>query len=1057
MTIGQVYDGVREPDIARLTSGGVTYTCFVTMNAPDNGIHAAIHVEQEDGQSVLLDRAVVYSDPDLSEGYADCPKVIARGSTFILHWVTGPADSESMTSTLLHRSLFDVTDIAGGWSDQGTSSTHVTMMFDVDPILDHATDFALVHRSGDEQWSIYRVTSPYGWTDNVWGPRNDSVVIADRVMGIAADTTDLLVTWQGDVETFGQLYTFRTDTATGMDVAIEESMADLETGDNEFTAVGHCRTGTREWMLVVEFNDANNHWEEGEDPFDTPVAGPQNYLRGIAWKLLDGSDASPATDAQWCWNLHMVSRPWTWASGVALTSNVYVAVSFKQIHDGQEWGQTYGYVVDLDYLGTSTSTAAQQVYPKPVGAAMNGTFDGRPTAWTPGAIASLSPGIGKRMNHVSHVVGPPQYDNGPALKSVSFAHLAWSRLVTVTYDEGELEPAISRVREWVHYHEEPWIIRRDSKEPSAPNANYKGAMHRASGMAIECASMLVMPGGVTSLYDGVQIVEQGFLWAPEVTLASANDASGGMTEGGDYWYVANYVWTDRLGQLYRGPLSVPQMVTISANHEAVTVTIRTMTLSMKDATRHYPDASPIYIELWRTSVTGVSAGEAAEQVLGVYTFRRVYGGTQTDYRLSNTPENDRTTYSIDFVEGVADSQLLLHEPLAWQLDTTTLQWASEPPNPHTPLRVATVWQNRLWGVNPEDDREILYSDEILPLGTQYVAPEFTDSGRFRFDGRGEIVALHAMDTRIYAFARDAIYAIEGDAGNLFSATIAEGIGCIEPRSVVTIPGVGIVFQAPKGLYLLDRTTAVRYIGANVEDDVRDGGNIRSAELLEDRHQVRLELDGAPSGSTISPRVLVFDYLPFTYQDPQMPTPRWSRFNAPAVGNASTTRLNQMQSGTMWRGESGEALHVFLQSGGLAVERAFDDTVFADTTHTATVAIPIDITTDWISLAGIAGLKRVREVGINTRRLNDGEMSVDYFYDNDGSFNDAQTPETKTWASPAPAYMPGMFAVQKVSAIKLRIYESGSVPQTENVRLEAITLKAGIKRGPRKVPASQRGT
>lgn len=1044
MTIGQVYDGVREPDIARLTTAGVTYTCFVWVNEPDNGIHAAIHVEQEDGQSVLLDRAVVYTDTARTGGYTDCPKVIARGTIFILHWVTGPADAESLTDTLIHRSLFDVTDIATGWDSQGSVTSHATMMFDVDPILDHATDFALIHRTGDEQWSIYRVTTPYAWASNVWGPRNDTVVIADRVMGIAADTTDLLVTWQGDVETFGQLYTFRTDTATGVATSINESMADLLTGDNEFTAVGHCRTGTREWMLVVEFNDANHHWSEGEDPFDTPVAGPQNYLRGIAWKLLDGSDASPSTDAQWCWNLHMVSRPWTWASGVALTSNVYVCVSFKQIHDGQEWGQTYGYVVDLDYRRSSQASGVRQVYPKVVGAAMNGTFDGRPTAWTPLGIASLSPGIGKRMNHVSHVVGPPQYTLGPALKSVSFAHLAWSRMVTVTRDEGELEPAISRVREWVHYHEEPWMHRRDPKEPSAPSTeNYKGSMHRASGMAEECAGLLVLPGGVTSLYDGAQIVEHGFYWAPEVTLASLND-SGSLTEGGDYWYVANYAWTDRRGQLHRGPLSVPQMVTIGEGHDSVTVTIRMMTVSMKDYTLYYPDASQIFVELWRTSVTGVDDAETAEQALGVYTFRRVYGGDSnaTGYQLRDTRVNDRTTFADDFVEGASDSRLLNHEPLQWQLNTSTLQWTPEPPNPHTPLRLAAVWQNRLWGVNPEDDREILYSDEILPLGTQYVAPEFLDTGRFRFDGRGEIVALFAMDTRGYIFTREAIYSLEGDPGALFMSAISEGLGCIEPRSIVSAPAFGVFFQADRGIYLLSRETGVEYVGKDVEDIMRDAGNVRAASLKRDSHQVRFVLNGAPTSSDVSPRVLIYDYL----------RKLWSVIEAPEVGSASTERLNEMQGGCTWRGESGEDLHVFLQSGGLAVERASDDTTYADTTHTATAGVGIDITTGWIEFGEYA---RVSRFGLLLDRPTGSAITIEIAYDRFGTYTTTAT-QTHSISSATTPYHEVRLQTQKFAAIMIRIYESGTVTQANTLRVTRLSFLAAPKRGLRRVPAAQIG-
>jgi hypothetical protein len=47
-------------------------------------------------------------------------------------------------------------------------------------------------------------------------------------------------------------------------------------------------------------------------------------------------------------------------------------------------------------------------------------------------------------------------------------------------------------------------------------------------------------------------------------------------------------------------------------------------------------------------------------------------------------------------------------------------------------------------------------------------------------------------------------------------------------------------------------------------------------------------------------------------------------------------------------------------------------------------------------------------------------------------------------------------VQKCTAFRIRIRETGSVPTTENISITAITLIAGVKRGHSRVPAAQIG-
>lgn len=1059
MSIDQIFTGLSQPDVARTTYGGVTFTCVSYLDETINGVRAMIFVEQADGQRTLLDDSTIFEDSNRSN-IVDSPKALGRGQYFIVHWMTGPADTEAVEDTELHRSIFNLAEIASGWESQGNIATHATMMYDVHPIEGHATDFVLVHRTGDDQFSIYRFEPTYAWIDATWGPDNLAIDIATRVLGITADTTDTLVSWQrNDGEHNGQLWTVRVTTATGSagGSAIAPTFGlpaadDLLDNNNDFVQVTHARVTATAWMVIAEFVDRS--FTNAGAP-DVPFTDGK-YLRAVGFTTITALTALRLHNAHWFWHGSLISKAWSWASGIGLARNVYAVIGFKSIRDGQEFFEQYGFVVDFDFASVAGASEAQTVYPKVVDALMSGAFDGRPSGWMPGNLIndSVDGPQGRRANHLSHAVDPPAYVNGPDLKSITTAHLAWGRLVPVVTEQGELEPAMPRVRLLTHYHEAPWTIRRDSKEPTAPDENYRGAAHRCSGPAVEAAGFLVRPGGVTALYDGHMLVEHGFFHTPEIFQTEVSNG-GGLEPTATYWYTCNYAWPDKKGQLHRGPLAQPVEVTTTGTDLTVTLTVRTMTLSQKDSPRH--NGSDIYIEFWRTSVDGLSTDETEEQAIGIYTFRRLHGansGAAGDFQLRDTPTNDRSTHSIEMIDVWPDSDLITQEPAPWQLNTSTLQWTPPPPMPHMPLRILTVWENRVWGVNPEDDRTIVYSDEILPLGTQYVAPEFLDTNTYRFDGRGEIVAMRPMDNRLFIFTRDGIYALVGDPNNglgegatLRLEVVADAIGCIEPRSVCLIPAVGIFFQSPKGPYLFTRETGLQYIGAEVEDDMRAAGNIRSAVLLEDRHQIRVSIDGTPSGASIFPRVLIFDYL----------VKKWSRINAPAVGSAATARLNQQQSACQWRGESGEALHVMLQQGAMGIERASDDESFVDEAAAGDLSVDIDITTAWISLAGIGGLKRVREVGVQAERLNDDvELSIDYLGDNDGTFDDDALPEHFEQMVDDTGYVPYRPARGKVSAFKVHIYESGTIPPTANLKITGMSVSVGVKQGLKKVVGSQKG-
>lgn len=122
---------------------------------------------------------------------------------------------------------------------------------------------------------------------------------------------------------------------------------------------------------------------------------------------------------------------------------------------------------------------------------------------------------------------------------------------------------------------------------------------------------------------------------------------------------------------------------------------------------------------------------------------------------------------------------------------------------------------------------------------------------------GDCNALADLDGKLIIFKQDYIYVITGSPGNatgsnstLRQATnVHSPVGCSEPNSVVRTP-VGIMFKSPKGIYLLDRSLSLSYIGAQVE--VYNTLTITSSVLLLRENKVKF--------ATLEGPVLTYDYF-----------------------------------------------------------------------------------------------------------------------------------------------------------------------------------------------------
>ena len=1038
MSTESIYAGASQADVASLTTNGITFECSVWLAGATGAregtrVEAKVFALGEGGQRVLVDAAVVATP---AGDYVDCPRVLAASSAddslFVVHWIDV---DENEGSHALHRALFDVTDIAAGWAPQGSVSLYETLQYDHAEVVG-ASDggFVIARRTAADTISITRFASPWTWIAVDWGPTNIAgLIIDDTILGCYAHEADntLLISYQSALT----LRTISRTASGGNAVGNEETLGTIDSEtEHVYTLVRHARISEDDYIVAVETR-----------PSSVP-AGYGDYLRRVAWRQIR-RDAAAVFQPQWQWNLGLHSL-WSWASGTVGITEVYAAVTFKSIDDGQEFDQQYAYVVRLDVAALATAPAGT-IRPVPCAAIMSGAFDARPHGASPFSSADVS--IGARLNHSSRAVGPPQYALGQGIKTKTFACTMWGRLVAVSDEPTELHPAEAGIGLVSFDHEPPWTVRRDPSEPTQPDTPAWTGVSKAMCLPLETPAGLALSGGCTQAYDGEQLVELGYLWAPEIVDLQVTSMGGAGDMGGleYHWYV-NYVWPDNRGGIHRGGPSRPVSAVLE-NGEFATLTVR-CAYSLKDDRTRYPTCAPIAIEVWRTYAV---TGSLVTDPVGTYLFRSEYGENDpsSSFEIRDTPNSDPNAPTVDIVVGRANALVDGNQLAPYQLNLDTLQWVPPPPTPHQPLGPMTLWKNRLAGVDPE--RGVFkWSEAILPLGNRYEWPRFLDTNELHLDGVGKVTACATLDYAAVLWTRDGTFSVTGEPGaggagiSVDAQTISRGIGCIEQRSVV-VTHVGVFFQSAKGIHMLDRGLAVQYPGAPVEDLVRRAGNLRGAAHIEDRHLVVWALQEEPGTGPlrINSSLLAYDYS----------TDRWSLWVYPGFGSASTaSRLNENMHLAAWHGRAGGQVIAILHQGGLAIERSAADTVFADEGAAATVAIPMTVQTEWLLLTRASGLYRVREFGIVTTRLNPGGMQAQIYFDRTGAFDEDQTPQSVSWASPAPAYLPIRPRDQRISAAMLVISELNP-GLTENLTITELMVRWQPKPTPRRAASGTIGT
>lgn len=307
------------------------------------------------------------------------------------------------------------------------------------------------------------------------------------------------------------------------------------------------------------------------------------------------------------------------------------------------------------------------------------------------------------------------------------------------------------------------------------------------------SNTLLIVGGILQGYDGVSATELGFHLYPENITATPSGSDGQLSQG-SYQYIVEFSWTDNNGQIYRSAPSTPIQVNVLSNQH-ITLSGPTLRLTTKDGVNR----SSCSIVIYRTAVNGS-------------VFNRV---SSTLAPLLNNTQVDTWTFTDTLSDTAASSN---------ELDYTTGGVLSNIAPPANSIIITYI--NRVFLAGLSDKLEMWYSQGVSDnSASNTIPPQFAQELTLSCDPLGgDITAFGLINQALIIFKENNIFSIQGNGPDATGQNsdfgdptlVSSDVGCINPNSVVIVSN-GLMFQSIKGIYLLDQSLNLTYIGAPVED------------------------------------------------------------------------------------------------------------------------------------------------------------------------------------------------------------------------------------------------
>lgn len=329
------------------------------------------------------------------------------------------------------------------------------------------------------------------------------------------------------------------------------------------------------------------------------------------------------------------------------------------------------------------------------------------------------------------------------------------------------------------------------------------------------------------IYDGVSVTELGFYTYAEGFTGTAT-TGGALNAGGaavSYQYMVIFEWTSSSGEIIRSTAcdasgSQALSVALSATQNAVNLHFYAPPLTAKVDPENVYNA-PV-MSIYRTAEDGTTFNFVTSIQLTTGTGPKfVYQDVASDASIATNPE-------LYFTPGFPG---------------TVLDYVCPPSSSHT-----ITTQSRIWLIG--DDLRTVWFSNAYQEGIQ---PQFNEALTLTIQDAGDLTALGYVDDKIVFFSAGFIYYTYGagpsptGSGDFYPAPVrvTSDVGCIDPRSVVTIPD-GILFLSAKGWCVLGRDLSVTFLTAPF-DVMTTYPNVTSAVLYPNRSEVRIALNNGTNG------------------------------------------------------------------------------------------------------------------------------------------------------------------------------------------------------------------
>ncbi len=505
---------------------------------------------------------------------------------------------------------------------------------------------------------------------------------------------------------------------------------------------------------------------------------------------------------------------------------------------------------------------------------------------------------------------------------------------------------------------------------------------------------IIFAGALPYAFDGLHAHECGFIWRPRILSVTRNTGAAILPVNTTIHYRVTYEYWDTIQRRWQGTTNIATEAKVETGTDtnSVDLVVRAPTVTAMPRGGAYFFGS-VRISLWRARANAPDEFIFVGQVI--------------------TQQFTATNYTFSDVS--TDASIQANE----RLYTYGGELENYAPPPCTSI---ASHRDRVFAINAETNALWYTKPLINKRGV-----EWSRYQQLPLFEKG--TALASLESALLIFTVNGVYALQGSGPSItglppdaFSKLyqISGEVGCVERNAAFRTP-VGVIFRGRQGLWLVDKSLSLRYIGGPVETFMASVTEMFSGDIDEAKGCVRfLVRQGA-----------VYFVLNYWYD-----TNRWS-YDTCAADTLNTAVVH---GGVYYQNRTAVG-------GGNTAGVWKRSTAFADVadfyarkvrTHWLRFGNMAQVKRVWRVLATVMGKARATLQIVLEKNLNTGSVQTEtftYVGQLDSSNNARNHPRVH-------------LAHQKLTALRVTLaeLEEGGVKDTEGIDMLGLTFELGMKRG-----------